>query len=644
MRDSVRRKKTPKGGAAARSPARASRERIVTGIVSVLLVGIVWIVFGQTLRHEFVNYDDDDYVCDNPRIKNGLTLQGIGWAFTHVHAGNWHPLTTISHMLDCQLYGLQPWGHHLTNVLLHAAAAIFLFLALRQLTCAGWPSAFVAAVFAIHPLRVESVAWVAERKDVLSGMFFMLTLWAYACYVRSNRPTSGRYLAVVILYALGIMCKPTLVTLPFVLLLLDYWPLRRFALQSPWTKPARSTSNHDERGENPSQGEQLPGRSIQYLLVEKIPFFVLSAASCTATLLAQGMTAIPLRELTFGDRVGNALISYVTYLGQMIWPANLSVFYPYPVDGLNTTQALAALIILLIISAAFFRWRNRYAFLWIGWLWFLAMLVPMIGIVQVGVQARADRYTYLAQIGLYLLVTWSALELFGKWRRGREALIVIAVLIGSGLTADSYFETRSWRDGEALWNHALAHTSGNDLAHSNLADALMRKGRLDEAIVQFHKAIEIFPDYSVHNTLGDALMKNGQLDEAIVQFQKAIELYPGFPVAHANLGNAFLSKGNLADAIACFRTALGIRPDFLNAHNNLGISLAEVGKTEEALTEFRAVLRIDGDYRDAHCNLATLLLRLGRRDEAVAHLVEAWRLKPDDAKVQAQLRELGVER
>ena len=413
MRDSVRRKRPPKRDAIGGALSPAYKEGVSTGIICILLVGIVWIVFGQTLRHEFVNYDDDQYVYENPRITNGLSLDGIQWAFTHVHADNWHPLTTISHMLDCQLYGLQPWGHHLTNVLLHAAAAIFLFLALWQLTGARWPSAFVAAVFAIHPLRVESVAWVSERKDVLSGVFFMLILWAYARYARSSRPTPARYAIVVVFFALGLMCKPTLVTLPFVLLLLDYWPLRRFAQQSPSSKPPRSARNHVaiRRGENPSRGGPLPTKPIKYLLVEKIPFFVLSAASCVATLLAQERTMATLRLFTFGDRVGNAMLSYVTYIGQMIWPAGLSAMYPYPAGGLNIAQALIASLVLLIISVVFFTWRGQYAFLWIGWLWFLGILVPMIGIVQVGAQARADRYTYLAQIGLYLLITWGALEL-----------------------------------------------------------------------------------------------------------------------------------------------------------------------------------------------------------------------------------------
>jgi protein O-mannosyl-transferase len=475
------RKKTLRGAAVALPGSRTSNERLITAIVCMLLAAIVWIVFGQTLRHEFVNLDDFEYVYENPRIMNGLTLEGIGWAFTHVHAANWHPLTTISHMLDCHLYGLQPWGHHLTSVLLHAAAAIFLFLALRQLTGAHWPSAFVAAVFAIHPLRVESVAWVAERKDVLSGVFFMLTLWAYARYARSNRPSSGRYMMAPVFFALGLMCKPTLVTLPFVLLLLDYWPLRRFTLQSPSSKPSRSTRNHSGgwRGESPFHGGPLPPKPIQYLLIEKIPFFVLSAASCVATLLAQEKTMSTLRQLTFGDRVGNAMVSYVAYLGQMIWPAGLSVFYPYPEAGLTITQPILAFLVLLIISVAFFTWRGKYRFLLIGWLWFLGMLVPMIGLVRVGNQTRADRYTYLGQIGLYFLLTWGAMELFAKWRNGRQVLIAIALLIVTGLMADSYFQTSFWRDSETLWNRALANTSNNHIAQNNLGNALMKKeGRL----------------------------------------------------------------------------------------------------------------------------------------------------------------------
>ena len=606
MPNPVRRKKISSGGAAARSPSRAFGERVVTGIVCILLVAIVWIVFGQTLRHEFVNYDDDQYVSENPRITNGLTLDGIQWAFTHVHAHNWHPLTTISHMLDCQFYGLQPWGHHLTNVLLHAAATVFLFLALWQLTGSRWPSAFVAAVFAIHPLRVASVAWVAERKDVLSGVFCMLTLWAYARYARSNRPSSGRYTLTLVLFALGLLCKPTLVTVPFVLLLLDYWPLRRFKLQSPGSKPPRSVHNHSDgdRGESPSRGGSLPAKTIQDLLIEKVPFFVLSAASCVATLLAQEKG---IRQVPLGGRVGNAMVSYVAYLGQMIWPAGLSVVYPYAAGGPNIGQVLLASLVLLIISVAFFIWRGKYPFLLAGWLWFLGVLVPMIGIVQVGAQARADRYTYLAQIGLYLLVTWGAMELFIKWRGGREVSIAVAILIVTALTADSYVQTSYWRNSETLWNQALANTSENHIAQNNLGNALMKKGQLDDAIVHFRKALEIYADY---------------------------------PEANNNLGYALASKGNWADAITSYRAAIRVRPNYAKAHNSLAISLAEMGKTNEALAQFHEALRIERDYPDAHCNLAIVLMQLGRRDEAVVHLREALRLKPDDAEVRAQLRQL----
>src|SRR5437867_2774687 len=418
--------------------------RVVTGIVSVFLAVIVWIAFGRALNHGFVDYDDQNYVLRNPRVTNGLTLDGVHWAFTHVDATNWHPLTTISHMLDSQLYGLQPWGHHLTNILLHAAAAILLFFALRELTGSGqavvgigdadrdqrsrvqrgslWASVFVAALFAVHPLRVESVAWVSERKDVLSGVFFMLTLWAYARYARSNGPSPFRYITVVVFFAFGLMCKPTLVTLPFVLLLLDYWPLGR---------TQRSSSG--ARGITASKWRQRKD-TWPWLVIEKLPLFVLSAASCVATLLAQQEALDASLKPPLGERVGNALVSYVMYLGQMIWPARLAVLYPYPEGNLKVLQVVLALLLLLIISAAVLVWRKKYPFLLTGWLWYLGMLVPMIGIVQVGSQVRADRYTYLSQIGLYLLVAWGAMELLHRWRPTREMLPITAVLIIIALT------------------------------------------------------------------------------------------------------------------------------------------------------------------------------------------------------------------
>jgi tetratricopeptide (TPR) repeat protein len=577
----VRRKNTSLGGAAARPVSRAYNERVVIGIICVFLAVTVWIAFGQTLRHEFINYDDDEYVYENPTVTSGLTLRGIQWAFTHIHAGNWHPLTTISHMLDCQLYGLQPWGHHLTNVLLHTAAAIFLFLALRRLTGTLWPSALVAAIFAIHPLHVESVAWVSERKDVLSGVFFALTLWAYARYARGDQPSPGRYEIVLILFALGLMCKPTLVTVPFVLLLLDYWPLRRFDTV----------------------------QSFRPLVVEKIPLFVLSAASCVVTILAQQEAIIGIRQLTFAERVANAVVSYLVYLGKTLYPAHLAAVYPYPRDHLPVAQAIPAFLFLLIISATFFLCRRKYPFLLVGWLWFLGMLVPMIGIVQVGQQPWADRYTYLPQIGLCIMAVWGATELLSHWRRQREVAIAIAVVIIAGLLVQSCLQTSYWRNSEVLWKQALANTLNNHIAENNLGAYFLTKGRLDEAAVHFREAIRIYPTY---------------------------------PKAHNNLGYVLATKGNWAEAIPFYEAALRSQPAYAKAHNNLAIALAQVGRTGEALAHFHEALRIDENYADAHCNLGILLLRLGRRDEAVTQLRESLRIKPDDVEVKEQLLQLGV--
>jgi protein O-mannosyl-transferase len=664
-----RRRKTLELHATERRRSRTHISAVVTGIVSVLLAVIVGIAFGRALGNDFVGYDDQSYVVLNPRVTNGLTLGGIQWAFTHMHASNWHPLTMISHMLDCQLYSLQPWGHHLTSILLHAAAAILLFLALQELTGNLWPSVFVAAVFAIHPLRVESVVWVSERKDVLSGVFFMLILGVYARYARGNSARSLWYITVLILLALGLMCKPTLVTVPFVLLLLDYWPL------------GRSQSS-------PSIGRGITKEKWSWLVFEKLPLFVLSAASCVATLLAQKQALDASLKPAFGERVGNALVSYVIYLGQMIWPARLAVLYPYPEDHLKVAPVILALLLLLVISVAFFLWRKRYPFLLVGWLWYLGMLVPMIGIIQVGSQVRADRYTYLPQIGLYLLVAWSAMALFDHWPRSRVVLAGAASLMITALITRSYFQTSYWQDTETLWKHAAATTSNNYIASNNLAQFLFQSGRFDEAIAECQRALKIKPDFAAaHNNLGAALVKNqrddngarrqhgavdeaiahyrralqinpdfaqahgnlgtalllkGQMDEAIAHYQKALEIAPNYAEARYSLGNAFLAEGRYSESIANYEAALRIRPDYFEAHYNLGRVLATIGNDRQALEEFNEAVRINGDSAEVHCTLGFLLGRMGHREEAVAHLAEALRLKPDYENAKQQLRELGA--
>jgi tetratricopeptide (TPR) repeat protein len=664
-----RRRKTLELHATERRRSRTHISAVVTGIVSVLLAVIVGIAFGRALGNDFVGYDDQSYVVLNPRVTNGLTLDGIQWAFTHAHATNWHPLTTISHMLDCQLYGLEPWGHHLTNILFHAAAAILLFFALRDLTGNLWPSALAAAIFAVHPLRVESVAWVSERKDVLSGVFFMLILGVYARYARGNSARSLWYITVLILLALGLMCKPTLVTVPFVLLLLDYWPL------------GRSQSS-------PSLGRGITKKTWSRLVFEKLPLFVLSTASCVATLLAQKQALDASLKPPFGERVGNALVSYVIYLGQMIWPARLAVLYPYPEGHLKVAPVILALLLLLVISVAFFLWRKRYPFLLVGWLWYLGMLVPMIGIIQVGSQVRADRYTYLPQIGLYLLVAWSAMELFHQLRRSRVILATAALLTITALITRSYFQTSYWQNTETLWKHATATTSNNYIATNNLAETLFQSGRFDEAISECQKALKIKPDFAAaHNNLGAALVKTqrdgdgarrqtGAVDEAIVHYRKAVQIKPDFAQAWSNLGtalllkkqadqaienyqkaleidpnfaearyslgNAFLAEGKYSESIATYEIAVRVRPDSFEAHYNLGRALATIGKTEDALKEFNEALRINGDSAQVHCALGSLLPRMGQREEAIAHLTEALRLKPDYENAKHQLRELGA--
>jgi tetratricopeptide (TPR) repeat protein len=651
-------------------------------------------VFGQTLQDRFLNYDDNDYVYDNPKITNGLTADGTKWAFTHFHADNWHPLTTISHMVDCQLYGLQPWGHHLTNLLLHATAAIFLFLALRKLTIATWPSAFVAALFAVHPLRVESVAWISERKDVLSGVFFMLTLWAYANYARSDSRSVGKYVTVLVLFALGLMCKPSVVTLPFVLLLLDYWPLGRM-----------------QGAKSKEQGIDL--QAVRGLVVEKIPLFVLSAASSVVTVLAQREAFTATFQLPFQARFANAVLSYVAYLGQVIWPMNLAVLYPYPEGNLNFVEVIVALLFLWIVSIIFFFWRKRYPFLLVGWLWFLGMLVPMIGLVQVGSQPRADRYTYLPEIGLCILVTWGGLELFKKWHQSRTISAAAVALILVALGTRSYFQSSYWRNSETLWQHAVDVTSNNHIAEnslgnallekdrlneaiehykraiaikpdvapvqSNLGNALLRKNQIDEAIPHIQKAIQVNPQYAeAYNDMGSALIKrgqaaqaisyyqkavelntryadaynnlavafleNGQVDEAIEHYKKAVAIKPESADMQCNLGNALAKKGNWTEAIAAYQASLRGRPDYVKAHNNLGVALETIGRNDDAFEQFAEALRSNENYPEAHYNLGRLLARLGRRDEAIAHFSEAVRLKPDYSEAQSELGVLQSKR
>ena len=442
--------------------SRTTRRTVLA--VCCLLALAVAAVFAQTVRHEFINFDDNVYVYDNPPIADGVTAGAIAWSFTSFHASNWHPLTWLSHALDCQLYGPhRPGWHHLTNVVLHAAVAIALFLVLWQMTGNLWPSAFVAAVFAVHPLRVESVAWVAERKDLLSGLFFMLTLGAYLRYVR--HPFSwGRYLSVIAVFALGLMAKPMLVTLPFVLLLLDYWPLGRFSLRGG----ADILVCQGDGGDSGRQ-EYLPHRpALRRLIVEKIPLLALAAASCVVTSLAQHSAIIPIDFAPVSSRIANALFSYVAYVGQFFYPSGLALFYPYPSAGIPLWKVVGAVAVLVGISAAAVLARRRLPYLFVGWFWYVGMLVPVIGLMQVGLQAMADRYTYLPQIGLCIAVTWGAANVAVRWPYRRWVYGVASLSLVAGLMAGAWRQTSYWNNSKTLWTRTLACTTGNVFAHNNL--------------------------------------------------------------------------------------------------------------------------------------------------------------------------------
>jgi Tfp pilus assembly protein PilF len=506
--------------------------------ICLCLALLTWIVFGQTLWHDFINYDDPRYVYENAKITGGLSISGISWAFTHIHSLNWHPLTSISHMLDCQLYGLKAGWHHFTNVLLHTLAAMLLFLALQQMTGAVWRSAFVAAVFAIHPLRVESVAWVAERKDVLSGVFFMLTLLAYVKYVRLPRVRG--YLVVVFLFACGLMSKPMLVTLPFVLLVLDYWPLNRIEGQF-WKRVA-----------------------------EKIPLIALSAVSSVITFLVQKSAVGQTDELPIFERINNAVVSYILYIWQMLWPVNLAVFYPHPENRLPLWEIACCLLVLMCITVAAIALRTHRPYLLTGWLWYLGMLIPVIGLVQVGWQGRADRYTYLPQIGLYIAATWAVVDLTVLYRYRRATLSTAAIVVIAALSSCTWVQNSYWRDSETLFRHALAVTVNNDVAENNLGIVFLRQGKVDEAISLLQAAVDLRPDNSpAHENLAKALLQKGQVADALIHYRKLLQLQPDNIEVHNIVGTVLTQQDRVAEGVEEWEKVLAIQPDNGNAMSNL---------------------------------------------------------------------------
>ena len=571
-------------------------------------------VYQEVRTCDFVNFDDPDYVTANPHVRQGLTAGSVRWAFTSTESANWFPLTRLSHILDFQLFGLDAGWHHLVNALLHAVATLFLFAFLLRATHAQWPSAFVAALFALHPLHVESAAWIAERKDILAALFWFAALWSYVRYVENPKP--ARYLATVTLFCLGLMSKPMIVTLPFVMVLVDVWPLRR-------------------------------PRSLA-LLREKIPFFVLSAASAVITYLVQsGSGAVDAISIALGLRIQNALVTYFVYIAKMFWPVDLAVFYPYPVT-IPIWEPLAALVALLAICALVIRNLNARPYLAVGWFWYLGTLVPVIGLIQVGGQARADRYTYVPMVGLLIMIAWGAMDLASLRPRSKPFIAGLAGAACAVCATLTVFQIQYWRDSAALFEHALASTDRNDIAEHNLGAFLMNiPGRSGEAITHLEAAVSIRPGSAKALTdLGTALSNDpARLTDAVSEYRAALAIDPGLAITHSNLGNTLSKMDRLPDAIAEYRAALRIDPSYAEAHNNLGAVLARAGRNPEAVAEFQRALDLQPDYTEARNNLAAAqmpavpadseyqlgldLAKKHRTQDAIAHFEAALRLKPD---------------
>jgi Flp pilus assembly protein TadD len=577
--------------------------------ICVVLVLVTIFAYEPIRFNDFVNYDDDVYVTKNPDVNNGLTGKSILWAFTTSHANNWHPLTWLSHILDCQLFGLKPLGHHLTSLFVHVLNTLFLFAVFKTMTGRLWPSAFVAAVFAVHPVHVESVAWVAERKDVLSGLFWILTMAAYMRYARL--PGLARYLLVAAALGLGLMAKPMLVTMPFVLLLLDYWPLERIQ----W----RAGTN--DRALQSLKSAKPPYRrgSFWSLLVEKIPLFLMSGLFSVITVVVQHKgkvyssgeivpIAVPITNAPLTIRISNALVSYVRYIEKIFYPKGLSVLYPHPSLTLPRWQPVVSLLILAAITAAVLYAARKHRYLAVGWLWYVGTLVPVIGLIQVGAQAMADRYTYLPSIGIFIMAAFGAGEVLSKWRYSKKAVAITAAAALCVLLLCTRVQLRYWRDSTTLFEHALAVTENNFIMQNHLGIELVAQGQLDKAQARFEEALRINPGYlAAHYNKGRVLIDKGKYDEAISVLSDIVHAKENWPEPGYYLGVAYAQKGNYEQAVKCFEAVVQQMPDHAGIHHDLGLAYLLLGKYDLAVRYLKEAVRLDPNYPGAAGNLAAAL-------------------------------------
>lgn len=610
------------------APVSGAPSRAPAAWLALALVAVTITVFAQVWTFDFVSYDDPWYVSENPNVLGGLSWQSLRWALTTGYLFYWHPATWLSHLVDVELFGLRAGGHHLTNLLLHVLSTMVLFGFLRRTTGASWRSALVAALFAVHPLHVESVAWIAERKDVLSTFFLMLTLWTYASYV--ERRTAGRYLAVLGCYALGLMAKPMLVMLPVVLLLLDVWPLRRIALRLGRHEAGTDPPTHSERA--------------MVLLVEKLPLFALAAAVSVATFLVQSRVGAvgTLSDLSLDYRLTNALVGYVRYVWQMLWPAGLAIFYPYPPALPPWWQTAGAAALLIAATVAVVRMAASRPVYLVGWLWYLATLLPVIGLLQAGDQLMADRFTYVPLVGLFLIVAWAGAELAALHRHLRAAVAAAAVLAVCGSAVVAHAQVQHWRNSETAWRRALAVTTQNHRAHAGLADVLARQGKTDEAIAEYREALRILPAQAEwRNSLGVLYVKKGMIMEAMGQFAIATRLQPGLADAHNNLGAMLARAGRTKEAIAAYEQAIRLRPSNGLAHHNRSLALTQEGRLDEALRESLEALKLEPSNADWHYQAAAVYGRLGKKAEARMSLEKTLALDPRHEAARRALEDLN---
>ena len=633
-------------------------------IFALLIIILVCIAYTPVLHNDFVNFDDDIYVTENFHINDGVTPKNIQWTFTAVYAKNWHPLTWLSHMLDIQIFGMNPFGHHLTNLIFHLFNAFLLFIILKKMSGAYWKSLIVMALFALHPIHVESVAWVSERKDVLSTFFWMLAIWSYIHYIKKSGVKN--YLLICACFILSLLAKPMGVTFPFVLLLLDHWPLARLK---------KSSAN---------QNFKVSQYPLQFLIVEKVPFFLISAASCAVTFYAQNkggaLGSFELYPLVI--RLANAIISYTQYIIKMVYPTDFAIFYPHPGMPQLSFLMIASLFLILITLLSILTFK-RYPWIFTGWFWYLGILFPVIGVIQVGAQGMADRYTYTPMIGIYILVVWAIDHWLYTKKLSQKTFFSVSILmvltITVALSILTFHQIQYWKNSTSLFQHTINVTKNNYVAHNNLANAMMKAGQIEAAVFHYSEALQIKPDYllalgniglayerldrnndalksyfkalnidpeneNVLTNIGNIFSNSGNKEKAINYYEKAIFYNPDYVIAHMNLGNLQMKSGDLDKAMSHYTKVLEINLGHKEiAHNQIGNLLTKAGDIHSAIKHYLLALKIAPDYKDAHNNIGVAFARTGKLEEAVSHFRRALEISPGDPDTEKNLkRALGL--